>query len=469
MGKKKFQFHNTFLRYALIVLAGISILLFPAVNSYAVSIDYGNVSLKRIYGSDRYETAEKIADELLNITGQASFDSIVIASGENFPDALSGSYLAKCSNAPILLVSPQTENEIADYIRSYLTASGTVYILGGAEIVKESFSALIAQERPDASVERIYGADRYYTNLEVLDATDVTGGTIIVTTGANFPDALCASSSGYPILLVDDELNTEQLTFLNTLSDPNFVIVGGTGVVNPGVEEILSGFGVTTRLCSSTRYSTSAAFAEWSKGSDVSCAVVAVGDNFPDALVAGPVAYTKGASILLASNSSNIFDANKYLSQYDICDVMIIGGDTLVSDQVAEFVWEGVDVSAYQDEIDWESVKSQGVKFAMIRLGGRYGASGELYSDGYAAANLQGAKAQGIKIGAYFFTQAITEQEAIEEADFAVQMLDGIDLDFPIAIDTEYPGEGYRHSNISASQRTKVVKAFCDRIIELGY
>lgn len=403
MKRIKYQFHTALLRCGVIVLIGIFIMLFPAHNSYAAGADYGTVSLKRIYGVDRYETAEKTADELLSATGRTSFDSIVIASGQNFPDALSESYLAKCCDAPILLVSPQTEKKVADYTSAHLNTSGTIYLLGGSTVVSESFSALMASERPDAIIERKYGIDRYSTNLEVLRSTGVTGGTIMVAAGSTFADGMCASSSGYPVLLVGSKLTREQLAFLDSLTDPEFVIVGGAGAVSTYVEETLSQYGVTTRVWGSTRYSTSAAFAEWSKGQDVSGAVIVSGNDFPDALVSGSIAVAEGKPILLASNSSDISTANKYIVDHNITDVTIFGGDTLVSDVVADLVWEGVDVSEFQDVIDWKSARDSGVKFAMVRLGGRSGESGKLYTDKFAAANLQGAKAQGDKSRRIFF------------------------------------------------------------------
>ena len=95
---------------------------------------------------------------------------------------------------------------------------------------------------------------------------------------------------------------------------------------------------------------------------------------------------------------------------------------------------EGVDVSSYNGDIDWKKVKNAGIDFAIIRVGGRgYGEEGTLYSDDKAIENIKNAQKAGIKAGAYFFSQAITTQEAIEEADYVKEILGDIKLDYPVA------------------------------------
>ena len=132
---------------------------------------------------------------------------------------------------------------------------------------------------------------------------------------------------------------------------------------------------------------------------------------------------------------------------------------------------EGVDVSSYSGDIDWKRVKESGIDFAMIRVGGRgYGESGKIYGDDRAIEYINGAKAEGIKVGAYFFSQAINTQEAIEEADFVKSVLGDIKLDFPVAYDWEIiKDENARTDSVSASQATECAKAFCERVKELGY
>ncbi len=132
----------------------------------------------------------------------------------------------------------------------------------------------------------------------------------------------------------------------------------------------------------------------------------------------------------------------------------------------------GVDVSAYNGEIDWHAVKASGVDFAMLRIGGRgYGAEGSLYDDTYFKQNLRGAKSAGLMVGAYFFSQAITPQEAEEEAEYAISLLRGESLDYPIAFDWEIieSADGARTDNISPEALTDCARAFCDRVKKAGY
>ncbi len=132
---------------------------------------------------------------------------------------------------------------------------------------------------------------------------------------------------------------------------------------------------------------------------------------------------------------------------------------------------EGIDISSYSGDIDWKKVKASGIDFAIIRVGGRgYGEEGIMYADDRAIEYINGAKAEGIKVGAYFFSQAITTQEAIDEADYVKQILGDIKLDYPVAYDWEIiKDDEARTDSVSAMQATECAKAFCDRIKEHGY
>ena len=130
----------------------------------------------------------------------------------------------------------------------------------------------------------------------------------------------------------------------------------------------------------------------------------------------------------------------------------------------------GIDVSSYNGNIDWARVKNSGIDFAMIRIGGRgYGESGVLYSDDNAIQYINEAKAQGIKVGVYFFSQAVNETEAIEEADYIYNQLGNIKLDFPIGFDWEViENDTARTDNVTNEELTACARAFCDRVIERG-
>lgn len=128
----------------------------------------------------------------------------------------------------------------------------------------------------------------------------------------------------------------------------------------------------------------------------------------------------------------------------------------------------GIDVSKWNKEIDWEIVKAEGVDFAIIRCGYRGSTSGWLIEDPYFFKNLEGAKKAGIKVGVYFFTQAVDLVEAVEEASMVVTLLGDTKLDYPVFIDTEGAGGNGRADNLDPGTRTAVVNAFCRTIENAG-
>ena len=130
---------------------------------------------------------------------------------------------------------------------------------------------------------------------------------------------------------------------------------------------------------------------------------------------------------------------------------------------------QGIDVSEWQGDIDWQQVKDGGIEFAIIRLGYRRSETGELSTDEKALANLQGAAEAGIPTGAYFFSQAVTTQEALEEAEYALSLLEGYTLTYPLIYDWEYLGEDARTADVDARTLTDCIKTFCDRVEEAGF
>ncbi len=131
----------------------------------------------------------------------------------------------------------------------------------------------------------------------------------------------------------------------------------------------------------------------------------------------------------------------------------------------------GIDVSKYQGNIDWKKVKASGVNFVIIRCAYRGYGSGVLVEDSKFKANLAGARAAGLNVGIYIFSQATNEAEAVEEASLCVSMLNGSHIKYPIYIDIENSG-GYpngRADNLNRAQRTAIAKAFCETVKNAGY
>jgi len=131
----------------------------------------------------------------------------------------------------------------------------------------------------------------------------------------------------------------------------------------------------------------------------------------------------------------------------------------------------GVDVSAYQKDINWWAVAADGIDYAILRIGGRgYGSEGRLYWDTYFEQNLAGAQAAGLDVGIYFFSQAITPWEAQEEAWQVLSHLGGRPLTYPIVYDWEsISGVGARTDGLDGATLTACAKAFCDVIASAGY
>lgn len=129
----------------------------------------------------------------------------------------------------------------------------------------------------------------------------------------------------------------------------------------------------------------------------------------------------------------------------------------------------GIDVSKWNGDIDWDKVKDDGIEFAMIRCGYRGSVTGALVEDPNFMKNIRGAKAAGLKVGIYFFTQATNEIEAVEEASMVVALCDGYEIDYPIVIDTEGAGGNGRADALDVETRTNVCKAFCETIENAGY
>lgn len=128
----------------------------------------------------------------------------------------------------------------------------------------------------------------------------------------------------------------------------------------------------------------------------------------------------------------------------------------------------GIDVSKFQGSIDWNAVKNDGITFAIIRCGYRGYGSGALVEDSTYRRNIQGAINAGLKVGVYFYSQAVNEQEAVEEASMVLSLVSGYSLPLGVYYDTESVSGG-RANALSAAERTACAVAFCETIRGAGY
>ena len=258
-------------------------------------------SVIRLSGKNRYDTAFAVANQLKSNLKLEQFEAVVVAYGQNFPDALTGSYLAAVKNAPILLTEKSADARVLAYIEENLVPGGTVYILGGTAAVTQEFED--GANELGFTVKRLKDKNRYGTNLKILEEAGVNRtDEILIATGTNYADSLSASATGLPMLLVGGSLTEEQKAFLKNTSG-RFVIIGGTGAVSQKVEDQLNEIGTAERVKGKTRYETSVVIAQRYFGSP-KAAVLAYAQGFPDGLCGGPLAMNMGAPLILTSNES---------------------------------------------------------------------------------------------------------------------------------------------------------------------
>lgn len=141
---------------------------------------------------------------------------------------------------------------------------------------------------------------------------------------------------------------------------------------------------------------------------------------------------------------------------------------TFAADGALNRTARGIDVSKFQGSIDWNAVKADGITFAIIRCGYRGYGSGALVEDSTYRQNIQGAINAGLRVGVYFYSQAINEAEAVEEASMVLSLVSGYSLPLGVYYDTESVGGG-RANALSAAERTACAVAFCETIRSAGY
>lgn len=294
----------------------------------------GNKALDRIYGSDRIETANKIAEKYFGKAG-----TVIITEKNIFPDSLTATVLSKQLNAPILLTSTDNlDNSVSDEIQKL--GAKHVIIVGGSNSVSDNVKKQI-EERFDKNVERISGSDRYGTSEMVAKrVVKITGNLnkAVVASGELFPDALSvspfAAEKGYPILLV--KKNDIPLQINNAIKDlkiNNVYIAGGNNSVSSESSETEKELPkVVNRMYGNTRYETALEIAK-TMFKDSQKAFVTSGQVFSDALVIGPVAGKYQAPILLTPNYT-LNSVNNYIKNSKINDITVVGGSKYIPESV---------------------------------------------------------------------------------------------------------------------------------------
>jgi putative cell wall-binding protein len=318
-------------------------------NSFTLTDLMNFFTTTRLSGEDRYQTAIEISKQF----NPGTIPHVIIASGNNFPDALSANVLATKLKAPLLLVDSRVEssNETMNYISQHLSKTGTVYILGGTELIGTEFETQL-NEMGFNNLERIGGNDRYDTNILIAQKLNVLKNTpIIIASGENFPDALSISSiagnKGYPVLLVSKDNMTQAVKNFITNDQPSQIyLMGGTGAVSETIKSEIQALVPNcpvTRLAGQDRFDTTGQILNMFS-LDPKTIYIASGNNYPDALAGSVLAAVTGDPILLIDpDSPNLPPATEaYLHKlYELNihpTVISFGGSVAVPDAVIDKV-----------------------------------------------------------------------------------------------------------------------------------
>ncbi len=295
---------------------------------------YFLTTLPRIAGGDRYETAVCVSKE-----GWDLASTVILARGDDFPDALAGASLAYKYDAPILLTGSSSLNsKTLDEIKR-LQATKCI-ILGGTGAISSVVESQL--KSIDLSVDRIAGNNRYETASKIAKIVGSPSKTAVIASGLNFPDALSISSyaakNQIPILLVPkDGVTIDVESMLSSLEITKTIIVGGTSAVSQDIENWLTKNNYNPeRISGADRFMTSALIAK-KYFSAPTCAYVATGADFPDALSGACLAAKKCAPIVLVEKDSLPPDVSSYIRVYasDLEEVFLLGGSGPISDDVA--------------------------------------------------------------------------------------------------------------------------------------
>lgn len=302
-----------------------------------------------LQGQDRYQTAVEVSMQSFPYGS----DSVVIATGENWPDALSGASFAGAMDAPILLVGDQVADKCAEELPEAVAdeiarlGATSAYILGGEEAIAPMVAADVESIIGTDSV-RFAGEDRYETACVVASETvgvlgDGWDGTAFATTGLNWPDALAAAPlaayAGYPVFLAGpDGMSPETEACMDDLGVTGTIVLGGTVAMPLSVSSQMAALGITEidRVGGDTRYETAALISEYGVndlGMSYDTLGISTGVKFPDALSAGAALGQEGFTMMLTPGTylHPATEAAIEASAEDISQIRYAGGPNAVS------------------------------------------------------------------------------------------------------------------------------------------
>lgn len=285
----------------------------------------------RLAGADRYATSAAIASRF-----KPGVPVVYVASGANYPDALSASGLAGFQESPLLLVA---KYEVPSSVWTQLTRlkPKRIIIAGGSGVVSGSVQKKLATVAP---VQRIAGADRYETSRALAKASPAKSGTSFVATGRDFPDALSASPAaakqGGPVILLDGKrssIDSATRDALKAVGTNRVRIAGGTGVVSSGIQTSLQNSFAVNRHAGADRYSTAVAI---NKAVFPSAGTVylAVGTGYADALAGGALAGATDSPLFLVQRTCVPKVVRDQIVALSPSTIVLLGGTGVISNSV---------------------------------------------------------------------------------------------------------------------------------------
>lgn len=313
-----------------------------------------SLSYKRIWGKTRYETSAQICES----TWQTS-KFAVIASGENYPDALCASPLAKKLNAPILLTGHENLDANAEREIQRIGAK-EVYIIGGTGVISENVEKRLNEL--GIKTIRLGGADRYATSVKIAETIIPENSKVAIASGEGFADALSiasiAAQQKMPVLLLKrNEIPIETEKYLKDNKISSAYIIGGSGVISESTVNTISGYQVDTkRLYGSDRYQTNIAILnEFSSILDFRKIYAASGDNFADVLCGSAMMTDKLYPTILTGKvlSQSTLDFVSNLA-YKTSEVVVLGGTGAVTNNNLSLILKKVGMYSLCNEKQYE-------------------------------------------------------------------------------------------------------------------
>ena len=291
--------------------------------------------VERQYGDDRYQTSATVSEDAFAPGVPVAY----VATGANFPDALAAGAASGAQGGPVILVKPGFIPALATTELERLDPQRIV-VVGGPAVVSDYVFGLVNQFQTGGGTTRVFGADRYATAAQISATTYPQGvSRVYVASGQNWPDALAAVPhavrSRGPVLLTQTDVLPEVVRAeLHRLQPAQIIVAGGPGAVSDAVVAELDLYdtgGGVLRLSGADRYATAAALSAHHHPDAVELVYAATGENFPDALAAGPAAGIRGAPTILVRRSTIPDPSAHELHRLNARRIVLLAGPGVVS------------------------------------------------------------------------------------------------------------------------------------------